>query len=252
MYEVESLPKTVLQERAHPDRSERYAHVNSRSVVALLEREGYKVHGIQVTTSRNNKRDPLFAKHQIVLRHPDLRVIEGVTPQIQFVNSHDGSSSAEVRQGMWRQVCSNGLVAWRNTDYMRVRHSGDAANIIIERIKAMSKTTKPLFDQIAKWSETQLTLPQRELFARLAGQLRWGDPHRFEPAEVLKVRRGADDKGDLWSTFNVVQENTVRGGLIGMSASGRAATSRPLSEISANNTYNAQLWQLAQEFSEAV
>ena len=64
------------------------------------------------------------------------------------------------------------------------------------------------------------------------------------------VRRHEDDRGDLWTTFNRLQENTVRGGIEGLSRSGRAATSRPLSDISRSVDYNAQLWQLAEEVAE--
>jgi len=65
------------------------------------------------------------------------------------------------------------------------------------------------------------------------------------------VRREEDDRGDLWTTFNRLQENTVRGGLVGLSRSGRQATSRPLTDIQRDLAYNAQLWQLADELAEA-
>ena len=247
---IETLPATVLQPTAHPDRSKRYAHVNSREVVAMLESEGYAVHSVAVTKTRRKQRDPLYAKHQVVLRHPDLPVIGGVTPQMIFVNSHDGTSSAEARQGLFRFVCSNGLVVGVDMARVRVRHSGDAATQVIRRVQEMSKTTQPLFQQIEKWSTIDLSKAKRTQFARLAAMLRWGDPHRFEPEALLAPRRAEDDKGTLWTVFNRVQENTVRGGLLGLSATGRAATSRPLSEITATNTFNAQLWQLATEFSE--
>jgi hypothetical protein len=54
----------------------------------------------------------------------------------------------------------------------------------------------------------------------------------------------------LWSTFNRVQENTIRGGVEGLSRSGRSATSRPLSDITRSVDYNQQLWSLADEVAE--
>jgi len=39
--------------------------------------------------------------------------------------------------------------------------------------------------------------------------------------------------------------------LVGLSRSGRQATSRPLTDIQRDLAYNAQLWQLADELAEA-
>lgn len=246
------LPKAVLQPSAHPDRSQRYAHVNSREVVKALEGEGYTVHGVSVTATRNKNRDPLYARHQVLLRHPDLRQIEGITPQIIFVNSHDGTSSAEIRQGMWRQVCSNGLVSWMTTDMMRVRHSGAAAQKVLEKVQSLARATQPLFDKIERWAQIELNKAQRAQFARLGAMIRWGDPARFPVEALLAPRRAEDDSGSLWAVFNRVQENAVRGGMLGLSRSGRSATARPLSEINANNNFNADLWRLAEDFAEAM
>lgn len=247
----ENLPATVLQKEAHPDRSKRYSHINTREVVSVLERSGFKVHGVTVATRRSKLRDPLFAKHQVTLRHPDMPVIAGITPQILLVNSHDGSSSAQALHGAFRQVCSNGLIVGTIQEAIRVRHAGDAAKELIDNVKRMAGQSRDMFQSVDRWSTIQLSTARMHQFARLAGVLRWNDPHRFTTDVMLAPRRAEDDKGTLWSVFNRIQENAVRGGLRGMSASGRNATSRPLSEITANNNFNAQLWQLATEFANA-
>lgn len=247
----ENLPATVLQTAAHPECSSRYAHINTREVVAVLQKSGFKVHGVTVASRRSKLRDPLFAKHQVTLRHPDMPVVAGITPQIMLVNSHDGSSSAQALSGAFRQVCSNGLIVGTVQEAVRVRHSGKAEQDLIDNVRRMADQSKPLFEAIDRWSAIQLSTARMHQFARLAGVLRWDDPHRFDTHTILAPRRAEDDKGTLWSVFNRIQENAVRGGLLGRSASGRNATSRPLSEISANNKFNAQLWQLASEFADA-
>ena len=245
----ENLPATVLQKEAHPDRSKRYSHIDTREVISVLERSGFKVHGVTVATRRSKARDPLFAKHQVTLRHPNMPVVAGITPQIMLVNSHDGSSSAQALHGAFRQVCSNGLVVGTVQEAIRVRHAGDATKELIENVKRTATHSRDLFTSVDRWSSIELSKARMHQFARLAGVLRWGDPHRFDTDTLLSTRRAEDDQGNLWTVFNRVQENAVRGGLSGLSASGRHATSRPLSEITANNKFNAQLWQLAQEFA---
>lgn len=246
------LPRAALAQTASPAMSPRYIHVNTLSVVRAIEAEGYKVHASRITSPRS--RDPLFAKHMIEFRNPShvVKAFGDVEPRIVFINSHDGSSRASLSAGLYRMVCSNGMIAQSaSIDAASTRHAGDAAADLIERARRMARNTAPLFEKIERWSEIDLTRTQRHAFARMAAQLRWGDPERFSAEEILRVRRAGDDAGDLWSTFNRIQESTVRGGLSGMSRSGRQATSRPIADFSRDVDYNARLWQLTEELAEA-
>ena len=61
----------------------------------------------------------------------------------------------------------------------------------------------------------ELTPEQQADFARKTVKLVWPDHSEdwIDPNELLRTRRVADQGADLWRTFNVVQENIVRGGL---------------------------------------
>lgn len=243
---LDRLPPAVLQKKAHPARSERYVHINTHDIIRVMQQEGFAVSSVQVTKARHA--DPLYARHQVDLRHVSLKDQDGVVPRFLFTNSHDGTSSATIMLGAFRYVCSNGLVVGTTYARERVRHSGDAAADLIDKVRRMAETTQPIFDQIERWKAKQLTSGQLRSFARLASVLRWGDPYRFSPDEVLKVRRAEDDDGSLYAAFNRAQENAMRGGLVGLSRSGRRATSRPLSDIINSNDFNGKLWRLAEEF----
>ncbi len=245
---MKTLPASALATTAAPTVSERYQFISSNEIIQRFAQEGWAVDSATVAAPR--KRDVLFAKHMIDFRHPDFEPINGAVPRIILVNSHDGSSSAKVLAGVFRFVCSNGLVVGNTVGREVVRHTGDAAADLIHRMRQLAKNTSDLYSKIDRWSNIDLTQAQRHEFARFAAQLRWGDAQRFTPEDLLQVRREGDDRGDLWTTFNRLQENTVRGGIEGLSRSGRAATSRPLSDISRSVDYNAQLWQLAEEVAE--
>ena len=245
---MKMLPASALATTAAPTVSERYQFISSNTIVERFADEGWIVESATVAAPR--KRDPLFAKHMIDFRHPDFEPVHGAVPRIILVNSHDGSSSARVLAGVFRFVCSNGLVVGTTVGKEIVRHTGDAAADLIHRMQQLARNTSKLYAQIDTWSKKDLTKAQRYEFARFAAQLRWGDAQRFQPEDLLHVRREGDDRGDLWTTFNRLQENTTRGGIEGFSRSGRAATSRPLSDISRSVDYNAQLWQLAEEVAE--
>lgn len=242
------LPASALATVAAPTVSERYQFISSAEIVDRFMEEGWRVESATVAAPR--KRDPLFAKHMIDFRNPDLEPIHGSVPRIILVNSHDGSSSARVLAGVYRYVCANGLIVGTTINKEIVRHTGDAAADLIHRMQQLARNTSKLYSKIDTWSKKDLTKAQRFEMARFAAQLRWGDAQRFTPEDLLQVRRADDDRGDLWTTFNRLQENTVRGGIEGFSRSGRAATSRPLSDISRSVDYNAQLWQLAEEVAE--
>jgi hypothetical protein len=242
---MKTLPAPALVNGAAPTVSARYQFISSGEIVDRFAQEGWQVATSSVANPR--KRSSLYAKHMIDFRHPDHEEINGAVPRIILINSHDGSSSARVMAGVFRFVCANGLVVGNTVGHEVVRHTGDAAADLIHRMQGLAKNTSKLYTQIDRWSKVDLSKSQRIEFARFAAQLRWGDAQRFSPAELLEPRRAEDDKGDLWSVFNRVQENTVRGGIEGLSRSGRAATSRPLSDITRSVDYNAQLWQLAEE-----
>ena len=240
------LPTAALAAQPAPTLSHRYQFVDTRAVIEAVAQEGWVVHSARSAAPRS--KDPLFAKHELDLRNPEAApIVGGHVPRIIFINSHDGSSSARALAGVYRFVCSNGLIVGNTVDRVNIRHSGDAAADLIHRMRSLAANTQSLYEKIERWSKKDLTRAQRQEFARFASILRWGDPHRFDVEDLLQVRRAGDDRGDLWTTFNRVQENTVLGGIAGVSRSGRAATSRPLTDIDRGADYNAQLWNLAEE-----
>ena len=245
---MKTLPASARAAAPSPKVSDRYQFISSQEIIQRVAQDGWQVASADVAAPR--KRDPLFAKHMIDFRHPDFQAINGAVPRIILVNSHDGTSSAQVLAGVFRFVCSNGLVVGTTVAKESVRHTGDAAADLIHRMQQLARNTSEIYATMEHWSRKQLTQAQRFEFAKFAAQLRWGDAQRFEPQDVLAVRRAEDDRGDLWTTFNRVQENTIRGGIFGLSRSGRNATSRPLSDITRSVGYNAQLWQLAEEVAE--
>ncbi|MCI4005135.1 DUF945 domain-containing protein, partial [Dickeya dianthicola] len=52
--------------------------------------------------------------------------------EIVLLNSHDGTSSYQMLAGMFRFVCSNGLVCGDTVADVRVPHKGDVAGLVIE------------------------------------------------------------------------------------------------------------------------
>lgn len=248
-YPAGHLPPAALAAAPAHSVSDRYEFISTRQVIEMMASEGFEV----AETAVRRKRAPgapQLGAHIVDFRHPQAPEIYGTVPRILFMNSHDGSRRASVRVGAFRMVCSNGMVTGLTMAQANVRHAGDAARELVERMRALSKTTLPMFQQIERWARKDLSAAQRTEFARLAAELRWPkSPGLIAPERLLEVRRAGDDAGDMWSVFNRVQEATTRLSLPGVSASGRNTVTKPLLEIGPSMKYNTDLWQLAEEFS---
>jgi hypothetical protein len=253
-FAILSQVSAVHAQAPAPARSERYKVVKTFEVIDALREVGFYVDRAHYTKTRKNKKgeakDPLYAKHQVVLRNEQFGDYNGVTPEFLITNAHDGTSSVDLMAGAYRFICSNGLIIGETFSRERIRHSGNAAAMAIDRAMRMSRNVGKWLKQVEEWKAIDLSAPQRLEFARLANVLRFGDPHKFETAKLLEVRRPEDDRGDLWTTFNVIQENAMKGGFEGFASTGRRATARPLKEIAKTSAFNADLWILAEEFAE--
>lgn len=82
------------------------------------------------------------------------------------------------------------------------------------------------------------------------------------PRALLKARRDADEGSDLWTTFNRVQENAIRGGLDDhrparfdqerqRQVPARSLRTRPVKSIDGDVKLNKALWTLAEELAKA-
>ena len=65
--------------------------------------------------------------------------------------------------------------------------------------------------------------------------------------QLIEARRPEDLGNSLWTTFQRVQENAMRGGRAGRTAQGRRTQTRPVGSIDRTVSLNRALWVLAEE-----
>jgi hypothetical protein len=243
--------------------SEKYRFIPTVEVVeAMRENNFFPMKAMQSRTRIEGKGD--FTKHLVRFRHADhLRAatVGEELPEIVLVNSHDGSSAYQLMAGIFRLVCSNGMIV-QSSDMgsLSVRHSGRDDNLaaqVIEGSYSIINETPKTFARIADYKAINLSLPQQEAFAKAALELKGENAAKtFEPLRLLSARRTADyanpetKERDLWRTMNVVQENMIRGGVRGRSASGRRATSRTVQSVNEDVRINKALWTLTEEMAK--
>jgi hypothetical protein len=260
--EIRRFAPSVFAEEAHESRSERYTYIPTSAVLAGLRKEGFAVVSAKQSRTRDASRTE-FTKHMLRLRHANHLNPTGLNesvPEIVLVNSHDGTSAYQLTAGLFRLVCLNGLmVSDGNYSAVHVHHKGDVIGKVIEGAYTVLDDSSRALAVSNEWAHVALDQGEREVMAEAAHVLRFGDAEGkvdtpIRPAQLLQPQRYGDNRPDLWTTFNVIQENTIRGGL---RAWGRDANNRPrrvssreVKGIDQDVKLNKALWLLTERMAE--
>lgn len=245
--QIARFAPSVLATEAHESRGERYAYIPTITVLDRLAQEGFLPYSVGQTRTRDAGRRE-FTKHLVRLRHASMGVakVGDSIPEIVLVNSHDGTSSYQLSSGFFRLVCANGMVVGNVTEDIRVRHSGDVTGDVIEGCTRILDDIQIAQSRIADYQAITLSQDEQRVFATAALQLRWDEGKAPVVADsVLRPRRWEDNKPDLWTTFNRVQESLLKGGVRGRNANGGRMTTREVAGVNENVKLNKALWSLA-------
>ncbi len=254
--EIMRTAPAIYAEAAHDSRSQRYAYIPTRDIVNGMREEGFLPVKVSQARARDDDRAG-FAKHLIRFRRED-QLGAAEAREVVLLNSHDGSSGFRLMAGVFRLVCSNGLIVGQADNEIRIRHSGNAVGNVIEGAYSVVKDFDRVAEQIDGMKAIELKLEHRLAFAKAAAALRFDNPDDCGIAadKIIRPRRAEDQRADLWTTFNVAQENIIQGGLRGWrtDAHGRPArtSTRAVNGIDQNVALNRGLWVLADEMRKLV
>ena len=245
--QIHRVAPSIFADAPHESRSQRYAYIPTATVLTELRKEGFQPFMVTQTRTRHEDRRD-YTKHMIRLRHASQINARGEANEIILLNSHDGTSSYQMLAGMFRFVCSNGLVCGDTVADVRVPHKGDVAGQVIEGAYQVLHGFDRALESRESMQAITLDEGEAEVFARAALSLKYDDPDKPAPiteSQILMPRRFDDRRPDLWSVFNRTQENLTKGGLHGRSANGRRQKTRPVQGIDSDVRLNRALWMLA-------
>jgi hypothetical protein len=250
--QIKAAVPSIFAAEAHESRSARYAYIPTADVLSGLIREGFRPFFAQQSRTRIEGKQE-FTKHMIRLRHASRANDRGEAHEIIMINSHDGTSSYQLINGVFRFVCANGLFTGEKFGETKVHHTGDAVSKVIEGAYTVLQDAPRVMDQVDAMKALPLDRDESLAFARAARALRYDDPDKapIEADRLLLPRRHDDAGGDLWATFNRVQENVIRGGQRGWTRTDRGeirrTSVREVKGIDQNKALNRALWTLAEE-----
>ena len=250
----------AFSESASTEVSKHYTHIPTNRVIDDMRELGWGVIQAQQVAARKNATKG-YQKHMVVFRHPDL-IVEGkdgdnVWPQIIMTNSHDGKNAFSFQAGMYRFVCSNGLViADQEFGKMRIRHMGYDFDTLRETINEMVEKLPLTVESMNKFKNTELSEPQKYDLARkaLATRLKVQKDQKVDQVykidldEFLKPVRKEDAGNDLWSVFNLVQEKVVEGDFEYISGI-KLRKARKIKNFKQDLDVNQKLFEVAKEFA---
>ena len=243
---IRSVAPSIFADAPHGSRSDRYAYIPTATVLTKLRQEGFEPFMVCQTRVRNEDRRE-YTKHLIRMRHAS-QINGSEANEIILLNSHDGTSSYQMLAGMFRFVCHNGLVCGDTAADIRVPHKGDVAGQVIEGAYEVLQGFGQVRQSRDAMRAITLDTGEAEILARSALALKYGDPDKPAPvteSQLLVPRRFDDRKPDLWSAFNRIQENMIKGGLSARTALGRRQRTREVQGIDQNLRLNRALWMLA-------
>lgn len=249
-HQIANVAPSVFSTHAADDRSQRYTFIPTYDVVEALQGEGF----FPVSARQINARSETgsaFGRHELRFRRAqDVGVtarneLIGI-PEIVLLNSHDGTSAYKLMAGVFRQVCSNGMVASCDIGEVSVRHSGKVAEEVIDGCIKVVEQADEFVRRLKDWGGINLTPTARNAFATAALGLRYDQGESpIEPSKLLVPQRYYDKGTDLATTVNVVQENLIRGGMRGY-AQGKRRTVRAIKGIDQDIRLNRSLMTLAE------
>ena len=263
--QISTAAPSVFASEAHESRSARFAVIPTGVVIGALRAEGFDPVFAKQSAARYGRNE--HGKHLVRFRHLSqpstthgLRV--GATfPEVVLVNAQDGSSAYKLYAGVFRLVCLNGMIASDRLDgSVSVSHSGDVRSKVIQGSYKVLNESRTALQCADAWAGIELSPDEQHAFAEQAHFLRFADAAgeistAIRPEQLLDVRRQEDRPNDLWTTFNRIQENAVRGGLRGLTRDPvtrrtRRSTSREVQGIDGDVRLNRALWALGARMAE--
>ena len=249
---IMSMAPSVFAESPSDEVSKHYTHIPTERVIDDMEVLGWKPIEAKQVAART-KHTKGFQKHLIVFRNDDV-VINGedgdtVFPQIMLTNSHDGKNSFKFQAGLYRLICSNGLViADEQFESVKMRHMGysfeDLQNMIKEMVGKLPLTVESMnkMKAIEMGEEQILAFAKDALNARFTKK----EMKRIEVdlKELTTPTRKEDTGSDLWSVFNVVQEKLIEGDFQ-YKAGGKVRQARVIKNFKQDMKINKELFEVA-------
>lgn len=187
------------------------------------------------------------AKHMIRFSRAGFSGSEEVRPEIVLLNSHNGLSSFNLKAGIFRLVCSNGLVVATSVfGDIRIKHINYSLPEVSRAVEQFAGGIDGVMATVDQMKRSHLSPDLKRKFAEEAVGLRWD--HTRDPiayTRLLQPRRAADDGSSVWSIMNILQEKLLKGDVMDI----RGRKMRGITQVDSVVGFNQELYALAMKYA---
>ena len=255
----EVCPLAFAKEATNPKVSGKYLFVNTETIIDDLDKLGWKP--VQAAQRKGRGKSTIFSKHMIAFQNPDLKIKgsdgDDSFPRIIMTNSHDGMQAFKFSVGIFRLVCSNGLVvADEQFSDFKIKHKGytfDELRGVVNQAVADLPNKVEVLNQMKK---RVLTSEEKNKLALDAMLIRAGIEPGSEKAkkfnyddetiiDILDPKRKEDEGDDLWRVFNVIQEKITQGDFHAALTGAKVRKVRKIKSFEKDLKVNKELFKLA-------
>ncbi len=234
--------------------SPRYTFVPTAEIVDGLREQDWLPVAVEEQRIRQEARRG-FQKHLLRFRRAEqMETLDEWNVELVLLNSHDTGCAYQLHAGIYRRICSNGLVMSETSfQAIRFRHTGLLGGEIVEASLRLVEFMPRVGELVNRFRERTLDVRESLSLAAHAVLLRYEslESAPVDADTVLKARRPEDEGTDLWHTMNRVAENLERGGVSDWHRDrrGRLRSARALRGIDAKVSLNKGLWTLAESLA---
>lgn len=251
---AKQMAPAIFATEPHARLSKDYKFTSSLELMGHLDDQGWKLTNAKQSKSKNA--NPLYTQygtHIMEFQHPELYMkdergdLEG-RPTLVVINNHNGDRPLQIEAGLFRLVCSNGLII-KTQDFgsLKERHIKHTIEEVKHIVSARVNDVHKAVNRINTWSMKEMNTREQFAFATEALALRMSSdrkPEQYEIRGVLEAKRKEDSPNTLWHVFNRTQENLIRGGFM-LNERQVRAIKNPMADFQINQ----DLWQLAEKYS---
>ncbi len=248
-----SSPLVFADAPTNPDVSNKYLFVNTETIIDDLEKLGWLP--VQAAQRKSRKEGgTIFSKHMVAFQNPNIKITsadgDDAYPRILLTNSHDGMQSFKFSVGIFRLVCSNGLVvADEQFSDFKIKHKGytfgELRNVVKQAVEDLPNKVQVMNDM----KNRILTEDEKRKMALDAMLIRAGVKELQYDEEtitdILDPKRDADKGDDLWRVFNVIQEKITQGDFHAALTGAKVRKVRKIKSFEKDMKVNKELFKLA-------
>ena len=255
-----SAPLIFAEEPTNPDVSDKYLFVNTETIIDDLEKLGWLP--VQAAQRKARKAEgTIFSKHMVAFQNPDIMIKsedgDDAYPRILLTNSHDGMQAFKFSVGIFRLVCSNGLVvADEQFSDFKIKHKGytfeELRGVVNQAVADLPNRVQVMNDMknrvLSKEEKEQLAIDAMLIRAGIKPNSQEAKKFDYDAdtiEDILEPKREADKGNDLWRVFNVIQEKITQGEFHAALKGAKVRKVRKIKSFEKDLQVNKDLFKLA-------